>query len=127
MENVINALTGSPVLIGVGVLLVLLTVLTVALKLVKVALFLGLVLVAYIGWLHYTGRELPAEVRQAEKQIIRTSQEAGKALKEHADEAGQFVTDQARKVGDKLAPQARPGPITPQATAPTDRPSQPGP
>jgi hypothetical protein len=136
MENVINALTGSPVLIGIGVLLAVLTVLTLALKLVKVALFIGLVLAAYIGWLHYTGRQIPSEVHQAEKQIIQTSREAGKALKDHADEAGKFVTDQARKMGDKLAapaepgpdsPQApgKPGPNLPQATAPTDQPSHP--
>jgi len=113
MDNIISALTGSPVLIGIGVLLVVLTVLTIALKLVKVAVFIGLVLAAYIGWLHHTGRQIPQEIRQAEKQLIQTSQEAGKALKEHADEAGQFVSDQARKVGDKLSPEPAPQPPTP--------------
>ncbi len=114
MDNILSALSGSPVLIGIGVLLVILTVLTLALKLVKVALFLGLVLAAYVGWLHYSGREVPREVRQAEQRILQTSKEAGKALKDHADEAGSFVSDQARKLGDKLAPEPS-ADIRPQA------------
>lgn len=102
MTEIITTLTSSPVCIAVGIALVLLMVLSLAMRLLKVAVIVGILFLAYVGYLHYSGKPMPAPIQQAEQTIRKKAKEAGTALKENAEVAGKVVQEAAERMGEEL-------------------------
>lgn len=102
LENLLHTIGESPLFLSVGALILIVLLLSAILRLAKLALFAGLVLVAYVGYLHYSGGDVPREVRTAERAIEQSAREAGKALKDNAQVAGEAVRTAAENVGERL-------------------------
>lgn len=74
MEHMLDTLTGNPVVLAVGVLLLAGLLLSVVLKLVKLAAFVGLVLLCWMGYLHFAGKETPSELQAMEEKVTRVAE-----------------------------------------------------
>ncbi len=102
LDNLLHTIGGSPLFLSVGALILFIFLLSAIMRVAKLALFAGLLLVVYIGYLQYSGGAVPREVRTAEQVIEQSARDAGRALKNNAQTAGEAVRTAAEKVGERL-------------------------
>jgi len=96
MGNIIDAALQNPIVLAVGILLLAGLVLSFALHLVKLAVFILIVLGCYVGYLHYTGQELPPELERLEQK----AEAAAETVREKAEELGERVQEELAKEQD---------------------------
>ncbi len=102
LENLYHTIGSSPLFLSVGVLLLLVLLLSAVLKVARLALLAGLLLVAYVAYLQWSGGQLPHQVQTAQQVFEESVKDAGRALKENADAAAKVVRDGTRTVGETL-------------------------
>lgn len=102
LENLLHTIGESPLFLSIGALILFILLLSAVLRVAKLALFAFLLLTAYVGYLHYTGGDVPREVRKAEKVIERSARKAGRVIKDNAKVAGEAVQNAAENVGERL-------------------------
>jgi ABC-type multidrug transport system fused ATPase/permease subunit len=102
LENLYHTIGSSPLFVSVGVLLLFVLLLSAVLKVARLALVAGLLMVAYIAYLQTSGGQVPQQVQTAKQVLEASVKDAGKALKENADSAAQAVREGSRAVGERL-------------------------
>lgn len=141
LENLLHTIGESPLFLSVGALILFIFLLSAVMRVAKLALLALLLLVGYVGYLHYSGGDVPREVRTAERVLEESARDAGRALKDNAQVAGEAVRTAAENVGERLeqgfqasAPiggdnltmsDAVPGPAQPIDPDSTDSPAEP--
>ena len=81
MESLIDQLTSNPVLLAVVIVLAVLILFSVMKKLVKLMLVAVAVLALYLGYLAYTGKEVPTTTDEL-KENLQDKYEEGKEVLE---------------------------------------------
>ncbi len=102
LENILHTISGSPLFLSIGALILFIFLLSAVMRVAKLALFAGLLLAGYIGFLHFSGEDVPREVRRAEQAIEDSAKQAGRVLKDNAQVAGKAVQSAAQNVGERL-------------------------
>ena len=64
INNIINALYSDPVYLVIAIILSALILYSLVKKLVKLMLYLIAILVVYLGYLYFTGQELPKNINE---------------------------------------------------------------
>jgi|TARA_B110001454_G_C12611140_1_gene388737 hypothetical protein len=64
INNIINALYSDPVYLVIAIILSALILYSLVKKLVKLMLYLVAILIIYIGYLYFTGQELPKNINE---------------------------------------------------------------
>ena len=64
INNIINALYSDPVYLVIAIILSALILYSLVKKLVKLMLYLIAVLIIYLGYLYFTGQELPKNINE---------------------------------------------------------------
>lgn len=64
INNIINALYSDPVYLVIAIILSALILYSLVKKLVKLMLYLIAILVIYLGYLYFTGQELPKNINE---------------------------------------------------------------
>ena len=102
LENLLHTIGDSPLFLSVGALILFVFLLSAVLRVAKLALFATLLLAGYVGYLHFSGGDVPQEVRRAEQVIEQSARRAGRALQDNAQVAGEAVRNAAENVGEHL-------------------------
>jgi hypothetical protein len=102
LENLLHTIVDSPLFLSIGALILLVFLLSAVLRVAKLALIATLLLVGYVGYLHFSGGDVPQEVRKAEQVLEQSARQAGRALKDNAQVAGEAVRNAAENVGERL-------------------------
>jgi Ca2+/Na+ antiporter len=102
LESLFHTLGSSPLFVMVAVLLLFVLLLSAVLRLARLALVVFVLLLAYVGYLHTVGDDVPRSVRVAEQVFKESARDAGTALKENAEAAGEAVRTAAENVGEHL-------------------------
>lgn|GEM_PF-190949 len=87
METILEALMAEPLYIVIAVVFVGCILYSLIKKVIKLALFLLLVLGVYLGYLGWTGRELPINGENLKDAVIQDVEKAGETLKKKSGEA----------------------------------------
>ena len=87
INNIITALYSDPVYLIIGVILAALILYSLVKKLVKLMLYLSAILIIYLGYLYFTGQELPKDFNE---------------IKEKIEEGIEHVTEQGTEIIDKV-------------------------
>jgi len=64
INNIINALYSDPVYLVIAIILSALILYSLVKKLVKLMLYLVAILIIYLGYLYFTGQELPKDINE---------------------------------------------------------------
>ena len=64
INNIINALYSDPVYLVIAIILSALILYSLVKKLVKLMLYLVAILIIYLGYLYFTGQELPKNINE---------------------------------------------------------------
>lgn len=83
IHTLVNTITGSPLLLAVAIILLLLIVYAILKRIVKLAIILLLVLTAYTAYLVNTGQPLPRngnELIQQGRQTVETLKDNGTGI-----------------------------------------------
>ena len=64
INNIINALYSDPVYLVIAIILSALILYSLVKKLVKLMLYLIAILIIYLGYLYFTGQELPKNINE---------------------------------------------------------------
>lgn len=105
MGQIVDTALQNPIFLGVGILLLAGLVLSLVLKLAKLAVFILIVFGCYVGYLHYTGQELPPEIKRIEEQA---STAAG-VVRDKAEELGTRVQEELERATAEESADVRPG------------------
>ena len=116
MGQILDTALQNPIILAVGILLLAGLVFSLALRLVKVAVFVLIIFGCYVGYLHYTGQELPPEVRRFEEK----AQKAAQAARETAEELGARVQEELGRESGVKSEDVRPGSDTVGKSVPED-------
>ncbi|MBC8459064.1 MAG: hypothetical protein H8D67_13805 [Deltaproteobacteria bacterium] len=94
MEGLIEKLIVEPIYLIGAVVLIILLVFALVKKLAKIALLLGLVLIFYLGYLTWTGKQIP----ETPEGIIEEGKKAIEKVKEDAEEVvKEVIRKEAKK------------------------------
>ena len=99
MENIIEAITANPVYLAIAVILAIVIVYGFIKKIIKLVLVAASILVLYIAYLHYTGKNTT--------EISQSVSKSAEILKDAISKTGEKVKESAiktieKKVEDKL-------------------------
>lgn len=100
MENILNYLNAHPifwVIIGVFAVLILVAIIRKMFKLFIILLILGLV---YIGYICFTGKEIPKDAAgfiEKGKELLEKGKDAGKDLLDKGKEAGEDLIEKGKE------------------------------
>jgi hypothetical protein len=98
MEDLIKSITSNPAMLLGAAALALLLALTVLTKLFKLMALVLILIIAYAGWLVYTGGQPPNNVKKAIEGVTKTGVESIKeAAGEALDEAGDMVKETVKE------------------------------
>ena len=64
INNIINALYSDPIYLVIAIILSALILYSLVKKLVKLMLYLVAILIIYLGYLYFTGQELPKDINE---------------------------------------------------------------
>lgn len=94
MESLFDQLTDNPIILAAVVVLALLIIFSFVKRLIRLALFVGAVLILYVAYLIWTGQDIPTsaedlkETFEKGKEVVSKKIESfGEGLKEKAGEA----------------------------------------
>jgi|TARA_B110000263_G_scaffold107683_1_gene94104 uncharacterized membrane protein len=93
MENIIEAITHNPVYLAIAVILAVIVVYGFIKKIIKLVLVTASILVLYIAYLHFTGKDT-AEITQSVSK-------SAEILKDAVSKTGEKVKDSAIKSIEK--------------------------
>ena len=93
MENIIEAITHNPVYLAIAVILAVIVVYGFIKKIIKLVLVKASILVLYIAYLHFTGKDT-AEITQSVSK-------SAEILKDAVSKTGEKVKDSAIKSIEK--------------------------
>tara|TARA_B100000809_G_scaffold214783_1_gene219727 strand:+ start:195 stop:500 length:306 start_codon:yes stop_codon:yes gene_type:complete len=93
MENIIEAITHNPVYLAIAVILAVIVVYGFIKKIIKLVLVTAAILVLYIAYLHFTGKDT-AEITQSVSK-------SAEILKDAVSKTGEKVKDSAIKSIEK--------------------------
>ncbi len=102
LEQLIETLTSNPVYLAGAVVLALIIVIGFVKKLVKLAVFVIAIFVLFIGYLVYTGQEVPTSIDDIKKTVQEEVIDPGKEmLKEKAEDAKEKAVEKVKEEVDK--------------------------
>ena len=102
LGQLIETLTSNPVYLAGAVVLALIIVIGLVKKLVKLAVFVIAIFVLFIGYLVYTGQEVPTSLDDIKKSVQEGVIDPGKEmLKEKAEEAKDKAAEKIKEEVDK--------------------------
>jgi uncharacterized membrane protein len=106
IEQLIETLTSNPIYLGVAVVLSLIIVIGFVVKLVKLALVVVAVFILFLGYLVYTGQEVPTSIEEIRKtvqeEVIDPGKEMIKVISEvEAEKAKEKVKEEVAKKSTK--------------------------
>ena len=96
MESLFDQLTGNPIILAAAVVLALLIIFSFVKRLIRLALFVGAVLVLYIAYLIWTGPDIPTSAEDLKETIERGKEVVSKKI-EHFGEGLKEKVGQAAK------------------------------
>ena len=96
MENIIEQLSSNPLYLGIGVVLAIILVYGIIKKVVKLIIILAIALIAFVGYLQFTGRDVPSSTDELKQSV---SKQVDKAK----ESANQAVEDALQSAKDELA------------------------
>ena len=97
METIINMVLSNPVYMAIAVIIIIILVYALIKKIIKLIIGIGIALVFYAFYLHYTGKELPANIDD-----LKTSVSEGvNEIKETASESIIDVKKSTKKIVEK--------------------------
>ncbi len=107
IEQFIETLTSNPVYLAAAVVLALVIVIGFVKKLVKLAVLVLALLVLFIGYLAWTGKEVPTSMEDIQKTIQEEVIDPGKEmLKDKAEEAKDKAVEKVKEEVDKAVDDA---------------------
>lgn len=95
MDQILETINGSPILVAVILGALILVVFSVFKKLLKLALFAITLAISFSAYMAYTGQEPPERAR-----IIQDKLKDG--VKKGASKAGKVIGDSAKKAGKEI-------------------------
>ncbi|MFH1851453.1 MAG: hypothetical protein ABIA75_03835 [Candidatus Neomarinimicrobiota bacterium] len=102
IEQLIETLTSNPVYLAGAVVLALIIVIGIVKKLLKLALLVVALFVLFIGYLVYTGQEVPTSLEGIKKTVQEEVIDPGKEmLKDKAEEAKEKAAEKVKEEVDK--------------------------
>ena len=87
INNIITALNSDPVYLVIAIILSALILYSLVKKLVKLMIYLVAIFIIYLGYLYFTGQELPKDFNE---------------IKEKIEEGIEQVTEQGTEIIDKV-------------------------
>ncbi len=69
MENIIEQLSSNPLYLAIGVVLAIILVFGIIKKVAKLIIILAIALIAFAGYLHFTGREVPSSADKLKQSV----------------------------------------------------------
>jgi len=97
-EEIVQRITGEPVLLGIAIVIGIIAVLLLLKKLVKLAFGLFFVAVIVVGFIYFTSADPKSTIEKA----IDKGQETIEEVKEKAKEVSGDIDKLKDEVGDKL-------------------------
>jgi predicted tellurium resistance membrane protein TerC len=85
INNIITALYSDPVYLIIGVILAALILYSLVKKLVKLMLYLSAILIIYLGYLYFTGQELPKDFNEIKEKIEEGIEQGTEIIEEQID------------------------------------------
>ena len=85
VNNIITALYSDPVYLIIGVILAALILYSLVKKLVKLMLYLSAILIIYLGYLYFTGQELPKDFNEIKEKIEEGIEQGTEIIEEQID------------------------------------------
>ena len=89
INNIISALYSDPIYLVIAIILSALILYSLIKKLVKLVLYLVAIFVIYLGYLYFTGQDLPSDMNDVLDKSIETIESVGekidKVIKENID------------------------------------------
>ena len=85
INNIITALYSDPVYLIIGVILSALILYSLVKKLVKLMLYLSAILIIYLGYLYFTGQELPKDFNEIKEKIEEGIEQGTEIIEEQID------------------------------------------
>ena len=85
INNIITALYSDPVYLIIGVILAALILYSLVKKLVKLMFYLFAILIIYLGYLYFTGQELPKDFNEIKEKIEEGIEQGTEIIEEQID------------------------------------------
>ena len=101
MEELLNQLSSNPLYLAIAVVLGIILVVGIAKKIIKLIIILAIALIAFAAFLHFTGREFPAnsdDLRSTmSKHVENVKDSASEALEETIQSAKDDFSKELKK------------------------------
>ncbi len=101
MENIIEQLSSNPLYLAIGVVLAIILVYGIIKKAAKLIMILAIALIAFVGYLHFTGRDVPSssdELKESvSKQVDKAKESANQAVEEALQSAKDELAEKLKK------------------------------
>ena len=85
INNIITALYSDPVYLIIGGILAALILYSLVKKLVKLMFYLFAILIIYLGYLYFTGQELPKDFNEIKEKIEEGIEQGTEIIEEQID------------------------------------------
>ncbi|NQU31873.1 MAG: hypothetical protein HQ521_01450 [Bacteroidetes bacterium] len=103
MENIYQTITDNPIYMIIAVLLSILIIFSIIKKMIKLLMVTAACLIIYVGYLQFTGKQIPKDVNELVEEL-KTGVELGvKTVKEKAEDIlNNDVSKQVNEIVDTL-------------------------
>ena len=99
MENLFDTAVSNPIYLAILAIIFILLVYAIIKKIIKLVISFGIILIAYVLYLNYTGQEVPKTVEDLKKSVTGNMDKA----KEAASKSIEIAKESTRKVVEEKA------------------------
>ena len=106
MENLFDTAVSNPIYLAILAIIFILLVYAIIKKIIKLVISFGIILIAYVFYLNYTGQEVPKTVEDLKKSVSgnvdKAKEVASKSIKNAKESTRKVVEEKAKEKIDEI-------------------------
>ena len=106
MENLFETAVSNPIYLAILAIIFILLVYAIIKKIIKLVISLGIILIAYVLYLNYTGQEVPKTVEDLKKSVTgnmdKAKEVASKSIENAKESTRKVVEEKAKEKIDEI-------------------------
>ena len=106
MENLFDTAVSNPIYLAILAIIFILLVYAIIKKIIKLVISFGIILIAYVFYLNYTGQEVPKTVEDLKKSVSgnvdKAKEVASKSIENVKESTREVVEEKAKEKIDEI-------------------------